>query len=244
MKILLIGCGNIGGALLQVCNENIVVVQPSLSKANDFKQYRFVDNINKVDFEPDVIFVAVKPQKINEIMPELLKFKNSIIVSFLAGTPISKYHEFKKVVRIMPNVAIKVGKSVNLAMSNDESLCEGIEKLLLSTGDIFWVKSEQELDYLMLISGCGPAYIYLLAELLVKESGKYLSENMAKNLVYKLFDGSIALMNDSKEYQQLKNSVVSKGGVTEAILNILQPELENTLKNAFKNGEKRTEELK
>ncbi|MDR2268228.1 MAG: NAD(P)-binding domain-containing protein, partial [Holosporaceae bacterium] len=77
MNILLIGCGNIGRALLDVWVVNgtanrIVVLQPSMSRAKDFASYEFVtfvDNAENIpkDFLPDIVVLVVKPQTIDSV---------------------------------------------------------------------------------------------------------------------------------------------------------------------------------
>lgn len=130
MNLLLVGCGNIGRALLHLWAplnnlfSRIVVVQPSMSCAHNFSNntsIEFISSINSLakDFSADLIVLAVKLQTISKVMPGLAqRAHNSIIVSMLAVTKLAQLSSSMpnncKVVRMMPNIAVKTGQSLNL----------------------------------------------------------------------------------------------------------------------------------
>jgi pyrroline-5-carboxylate reductase len=251
INILLVGCGNIGKSLLEVIDENnnIVVVQPSLSNINKFPKVTFIDNLSNVNnFNPDVVILTVKPQVIDEILPQLKKYKNSIIISMLAGVKIKKFNDFKKVIRIMPNIAIKIANSINLAIAGDGDVIkndiEMVENILKPSGTIVWLDKENDIDNLTSIYGSGPAYIFLLAELLMRETMKFgFDENLSRHLVEQLFIGSVGLIKKNNNFEELKKSVMSKGGCTESALKILTPALEKILSDSLKSSLDRIKEL-
>jgi pyrroline-5-carboxylate reductase len=250
INVLLLGCGNIGGSLLEVMSShnNIIVVQPSLSSANKFPKVTFINDIDNINnFSPNVIILAIKPQIINKVLPQLKKYNNSIIISMLAGVKIKKFNDFKKVVRIMPNIAIKVANSVNLAVANDninKNDIEIVENILKPSGIMVWLDKEDDIDNLTPIYGSGPAYIFLLAELLVKETIKFgFDENLSRSLVKQLFIGSIDLIENNSNFEELKKSVVSKGGCTESALKILAPAMEKVLSDSLKSALNKIKEL-
>ncbi len=262
MNLLLIGCGNIGSVLLKVwvakkLFKNIIVIQPSLSHANDFKEYssvQFVQHANYIpaNFKPTMVVFAIKPQMFHEVMPKVVDYiDKATIVSLMAGikveTIISYVNHNSKIVRIMPNVAIKTGKSVNLAFANDKVLehdLDYINKIFISSGKIFWLQQEKLIDTLSPISGSGPAYFFLLAETLVQASMRLdIDEEIARELVQQILLGSASLVSETRHFTNLINSVTSKGGITEAALKVMIPAFQSVMEEALKEALKRLEEL-
>lgn len=262
MNLMLIGCGNIGGALLNLWApldlfDRIIVVQPSLSASHRFSKntiIEFVDSIGSIpqDFSENLTILAIKPQNIDKIMPELTSRScDSIVVSLLAGITLSQLSSFMldkaKIVRIMPNVAIKTGRSVNLAFSTQNLRDDEIsstERVFRPSGSMIWVKKESYLDTLTPISGSGPAYFFLLAETLVEEAMKLgVEEKMARGLIQQVFIGSASLVADNKNFEALIQSVASKKGITEAALTVMTPNMKQTVQESLKVALLRLEEL-
>lgn len=262
MNLMLIGCGNIGKALLNLWGplnlfKRIMVIQPSMSAAHYFNKYPGIDFVDRIDaldqdFSPDLIVVAVKPNLIEEVMPVCRQYsQNAIIISLLAGVKLellaSFFQKSIKIVRIMPNVAIKTGKSVNLMCSTKNLESEDVYKIENTfgpTGSMVWIEEEHYLDTLTPISGSGPAYFFLLAETLIMETVKMgIDENMARELIREVFIGSASLAYDTKNFEALIHSVASKKGVTEAALKIMRPSLKQTIEESLKAAFLRLNEL-
>jgi pyrroline-5-carboxylate reductase len=261
MNILLIGCGNIGFILLDVWStanfyDEIYVIQPSMlhaAKFSKFNNIKFVPDLANVPsgFIADVTVFAFKPQQLPEILPKLQAIKRKLVISLLSAIPIQDIAiklSDTPIIRIMPNVAIKTGKSVNLAFSA-ASLAPAdkhqIEKIFENTGYLKWLDSETMLDKLTPITGCGPAYLFLLGQILSNETIKIgVAENIARNLVQETLLGAASLLENSDNYEELITSVASKKGVTEAALKILEPDLQQTMSEAIQAAQNRLQELK
>ena len=262
MNLMLIGCGNIGSALLNLWApfnlfNRIIVVQPSMSSAHRFRNkvaIEFVESMDAIDqnFSADLTVLAIKPQTINKVMTALAqRSHDSIIVSLLAGIKLSQLTAFmldnSRIARIMPNIAIKTGQSVNLAFSAQSLSVEDvnrIERVFKSSGSMIWVKKENDLDILTPISGSGPAYFFLLAETLVAEVMKLgIDENMARKLVQHVFLGSASLVAENKNFEALITSVASKKGVTEAALTVMEPNFKKIMQESLKAAQIRLKEL-
>jgi pyrroline-5-carboxylate reductase len=105
------------------------------------------------------------------------------------------------------------------------------------------MSQEDHLDVLTPISGCGPAYFFLLAEIMVEEAVKLgLDLKTAHAIVRGVFIGSASLV-DSADFAFLRESVSSKGGVTEAALTIMAPEMRNLLAKSLQAATTRLKEL-
>ncbi len=261
MKLLLIGCGNIGNTLLHVWAKSglftrIIVVQPSMGAATHhithkhIEFFRDISNIPK-NYDADLTVLAIKPQSAHSILPALNKNTHKLVVSLLAGVSIIKLTEYlaqaPKIIRMMPNIALKLGESTNLAHGKG-NLTVGdillIEKIFSQTGEITWLPSERQLDLLTPICGSGPAYFLLMAELLTAEAIKMgITPKIAHKIVHKTFVGSALLSGDQQNYEDLISSVTSKKGVTDAAMQVLRPKLTDALEHAIKAALTRLEEL-
>ncbi|GHU18953.1 pyrroline-5-carboxylate reductase [Alphaproteobacteria bacterium] len=302
---LLVGCGNIGGALLKLWASldifsEIIVVQPSLAFAEDFACYDSIEFVNDVknipsDFIPDVVVLAIKPQIADVVIPDLRPYiisiaeptisedflgqrdvgsncdkthvlqapttkipdrgrlcRDALVVSALAGTSLDKLalltSEDCRIVRIMPTIAIKTSQSVNLAFANENvsvADIETMEKIIGLSGEITWVREENHLDILTPISGSGPAYFFLLAEILVEETVKLgIDEDTARQIVQGTLVGSASLVSDNSDFAGLRKSVTSRKGVTEAALEIMSSGMRNVMEESLKAATQRLEELR
>ncbi|CAL7960771.1 Pyrroline-5-carboxylate reductase [Alphaproteobacteria bacterium] len=260
MRLLLIGCGNLGSALLKAWVDDkslhkIVVVEPSLSAKSMFTTVNFVSNVSSIshDFSPDIVVLAIKPQQIKTVLPEYTKYlKKAVLVSLAAGVQIENLNTYlaknARIIRIMPNIAIQIRKSVNLAYASLESSLEDrkqVEMIFDFTGKVIWLKKEELIDALTPISGSGPAYFILLAEILTKITMNLgLEEDFARELVQETFLGSALLTSNGAKFEQMISSISSKKGVTEAALNVIRPILPNLMDHAFAAALERLKELK
>lgn len=259
MKLLLIGCGNLGKILLKswfddkVAKE-IIVVQPSLTAQPLFQGVLFIKHAKEIpkEFMPDVVVLATKPKHIKEILSEYLSFRDgSLFISLAAGISIKHLQQIlgdtSKIIRIMPNTAIQVGESMNLAYSPkplSDVYKELVSVLFAKTGHIIWLEKEELVDILTPISGSGPAYFFLLAQKLVRAATRQgIDEEMASMIIRQTLLGSAFLAKENKDFHQLKTAVASKGGVTEAALTVMDKKLEDLVEKAIEVALKKVEEL-
>jgi len=248
MKLLLIGCGNLGRSLLQIFEKRkeeyeIVVVQPSLSARDLFPFAHFVDHVSRIPqgFNPEVAILAFKPQQMKDGLPRYASsLKSALVISFAAGMLVKTLDSYlgghPRLLRVMPNVALKIGKSVNLTygpknFSEADRLLA--EKVLNPTGALIWIEKEELIEALTPISACGPAYFFLLAEIMTQFTMELgLEEKLARSLVQETFLGSALLTVPTHDFKKMISSVASKGGVTEAALTVLQPKLSDLMRTA------------
>ena len=240
-KILLVGCGKMGSALLSgwlnqnIKGANISVIEPNKSNLGDFLKSG-VTLFNRLGdtssaFEPDFVIFAVKPQMMDEIIPDYKCFSGkSTFISIAAGKNINYFEKIlgkhNAIIRAMPNTPAAVRRGITVACGNNyvnhktRSICLN---LLEAVGEACWLDDENLIDIVTAISGSGPAYVFLLTETMIlagKEAG--LDYEMAKNLAIKTVAGSSELLlKSSEEISILRQNVTSPGGTTEAALSIL-----------------------
>ncbi|MEK7526542.1 MAG: pyrroline-5-carboxylate reductase [Patescibacteria group bacterium] len=241
-KIAIIGAGNMGNAFAEgiikygkAIAEKVIVANPNKSKLISLKDKLNIkittNNIAAVKYA-DWVILAVKPALVKTIIEEIKEYlEDKIIISSVAAVHISaieKYAKNKnvKVVRVMPNIPITVGKGVigfypkkNISTSNKKE----IVNLLKTLGNVIEVKHEKEIDLITLISGCGPALVTYFMEQMVILANLYgFSKKRSFDIVHQTFLGTnIYLTENTQNLQQVKDVVATKGGITEKILKSL-----------------------
>ena len=268
-KLLILGAGKMGGSLLKGLIDNteldfdIVVVEPHLNgdnfdliKKNKIKHYDSIQDIKDPDF--DLILFAVKPQVIEEVCNDVLENldqrKAFSIISILAGTKAKTFEghfENSQVIRSMPNLAASVGSGITALYANEstDKLLKTIAgKIFSGVGEIIWVDNEDIMDVITATSGSGPAYYFFLTECLsfvAQEMG--LNPIDADKLSRQVAIGSSDIMKASNDsLSNLREKVTSKGGTTEAALEVLMsPDKEffNIFRRAVNKAYKKSKEL-
>ena len=266
-KIILVGCGKMGQALLGgwldagVQTKSLLVVEPDPNLGS-----RIEKNLNVAcvtDFakipskvSPQVVLFAVKPQTIDGIITNYSKFKKSgtLFISIAAGKTI-KYFEKKlgtnvSVIRAMPNTPAAIKRGITVAFANKHvqaSQLKIADKLLLSTGQLEWIKREALIDSVTALSGGGPAYVFLLTECLCEAGIKMgLSKGLSMRLARATVSGAGELMHNSDlEPAMLRQNVTSPGGTTAEALKILmgQNGWQNIITRALKAAKKKSTQL-
>ena len=263
-NVLLFGYGKMGssiarGWMIKKLNFNVFIIekQPSLRKiANDdgFKVYENIECLKEIQNPKifDIIFLAVKPQQMQETIKSFSKFNlvQTVFVSIAAGLSFSwfrnKINKEVKIVRAMPNLPASIGygvtgycKSKNISKEEDKDVYE----LLFAFSKVIYLKNESLIDNITAISGSGPGYIFYLVETLSQIGVDYgLSLKDAKTLARETLIGSARLIEASNlDPKILKKNVTSPGGTTEAGLLVLEsainglyPLLKLTINNAIK----------
>ncbi|MEQ8406758.1 MAG: pyrroline-5-carboxylate reductase [Gammaproteobacteria bacterium] len=237
-RVLMAGCGNMGGALLsqwlQQPGFEFTVISPSNRRCPD--GVRVENDVSKLEGQQfDLIVVAVKPQLINDVIPAYtnLLAADGCFVSMAAGFSVSSLEKLiglkngpVPVIRIMPNMPVSIGKGVSALYANDkagQSHKDRVADLMQATGQLIWVADEDAIDRFTAIAGSGPGYAFEIARCWV-QAGQALgfSEQEAKEMVLQTLLGSaeMALASDSS-LADLRNGVTSKNGTTAAGLNAL-----------------------
>ena len=248
-RIKIIGCGKMASAILDawlkksMSPQDIYVDDPKPSEwLIEKKKYGL--NINtKADLSFDYCFIGVKPQSLDEIKLKLksLSKKNVTFVSMLAGIKINRLEDIigedESIVRIMPNLPAEILKGVTAVKENkrvEPKQSKNLALFLEAFGETVKFVEERKFDAVTAISGSGPAYIFLIAELMTEVGINLgLSYDEAFKLVKHTIDGAGSLMvNSSLKPQKLRENVTSPGGTTHEALAVMMNK-ENGLPNIF-----------
>lgn len=238
MKIGFIGGGNMGEAMLAAVLAKALAKPASISVSDVSssrldhlkKQYSVTVTPNNVEAVSgkDIVIMAVKPQNLPEVMKELkgkLQY-NQLVLSIIAGAKISTISEglgHNAVVRAMPNTPAQIGEGMSVWTATPEVTNEqkqSAKAVLGAMGRELYVEDEAYLDMATAISGSGPAYFFLMVEVLVEAAIEIgLPRDMAQELVVQTMLGSSKFIQSSGEAPSvLRQKVTSPGGTTAAAL--------------------------
>ena len=248
-KIKIIGCGKMASAILDawlrksVSPQNIYVDDPKPSEWLIEKEKYGLNVNNNEDISFDYCFIGVKPQSIDEIKLKLkrLSKKNVTFVSMLAGIKINRLESIigkdESIVRIMPNLPAEILKGVTAIKENEKvkpKQSKNLAILLRAFGETIKFSEEDKFDVITAISGSGPAYIFLIAELMTEVGVNLgLSYHEAFKLVKHTINGAGSLIvNSPLEPKKLRENVTSPGGTTHEALAVMM-NVENGLPKIF-----------
>lgn len=254
MNITIIGCGNMGSAIVRGLQKNtahsITISSRNASDLQEFQnaQTTIIDSNITAIKTADVVIIAVKPQVLDQLFSEIKGQlpENSLVISVAAGVTIQRFQEGLKhsaIVRTMPNTPANIGLGTSgwFAPTNISPLQkQQVTEILNSFGTSIEVASEELIDAVTAISGSGPAYFFYFLEHLIKGGVSCgLSKADAKKLALSTALGAVALAEQSADsLAELRQKVTSKGGTTEAALHemVVQnigPSIESAVQKAF-----------
>jgi len=259
MKYGFIGCGNMGGAIARALSKTTseIMVTDRSGKARALAQElgcEYTDPIT-IASSCERIFLAVKPQMMRQALSPLrqyLRESKPFLITMAAGLEIATIQELAgaelPVIRIMPNTPVLVGKGMTLYCSNDlvdEETLEDFLDDMAFTGHMDEI-AEHLIDSAGVVSGCGPAYMYMFAEALA-DGAVACGVPRAKALEYAaatLAGAGEILLQTGKHPGELKDAVCSPGGSTIAGLNVLEERaFRGAIIDCVKAAYKRNQEL-
>lgn len=178
-----------------------------------------------------VVVLAVKPQQMAGLLAEVADLASrKLFISIAAGIPTGRIERElggkPRVVRVMPNTPAQIGAGAlalcrgSYATERDLELAEGMMRALGATVRV----EEAAMDAVTALSGSGPAYVYLMAEAMIRAGVDVgLTEELSRKLALQTVLGAARLMASSVEDPaELRRRVTSPGGTTEAALKVLQ----------------------
>lgn len=216
----------------------------------------------------DIIFLAVKPQDVDALLIEIEPAINEgislddtskkLIISICAGVTTDRiksalikdsHSSHIEVIRTMPNTPALIGEGAVGIYGGSEVSLESkniAEELFSAVGLAVLVETEELLNAVTALSGSGPAYYFLIIELM-KDAGVKLGldEGIALELALQTAVGSSKLALESdKSLKELKEMVTSKKGTTYEALKVLEEgKFKDIIDKALKAASNRSEEL-
>jgi len=242
--MILVGCGNMGRAMLEgwvekkiLAAKSIYVVEPNSAlheKPHALGCPIVTDKAQlPASLMPDFILFAIKPQAFDEVVPTYAAYTaKSIFISVIAGIMLQKFEQAlgkqTALIRVMPNTPAAIGEGMLAFCDNgkvEKTAIDFVAQLLAVSGRVVEVKEEQ-MDAVTGLSGSGPAYVFYLIECLTQAGIEVgLKPEIALTLARQTVRGAgILATSVDTEPAILRQQVTSPNGTTAAGLHILMQE--------------------
>ncbi|MGB5246055.1 MAG: pyrroline-5-carboxylate reductase [Woeseia sp.] len=243
-KISFIGGGNmaraIAGGLLRggMHATDVMIAEPSPAQAERLRQEFYgvmvSDDNAQIAAHADIVLFAVKPQILKPVCQKLaatVQQNKPLIISIAAGP---RSHDIERwlggnldVVRVMPNQPALVDQGVSALFANDTTSKKQRKlagRILSAVGQTVWVDNEDLIDAVTAVSGTGPAYFYLLIDILIDSAIRFgIDASSARTLAVETARGAAALaLAEPESMKTLIDRVRSPGGTTTAAFERLE----------------------
>ncbi|WP_418282209.1 pyrroline-5-carboxylate reductase [Halorubrum sp. DTA98] len=219
-RVSVIGCGNMGGALVKGLGRTgrhhvtAIDLDPEALAALADDASETTDDVAAAKRD-DVVVLAVKPTVAEAVLSDLDLSSDQTLVTLAAGVPRSfaAARTDATVVRIMPNLAAETGDMA--AAATTEGLTDEVRDLLDDVGEFVEV-DEELMDVSTAVNGSGPAFAFYLIDAM-KEAGVEggLDPEQAETLAAQTFKGAAeTVLRDDRSVDELIDAVCSPNGTT------------------------------
>jgi len=237
-KVVFVGGGNMtralaGGMLAAGYEPGHILISEPLAAHRDNLALELPGAVVREDNEQvvgeaDCVLLAVKPQILSDVCKPLaatVQRTRPLIISIAAGVRSGDIDDWLggglSVVRVMPNQAALLRLGISGMYANERTTRQQLEvasSIIATTGPVIPVPTEDDIDTVTAVSGTGPAYFYLLVDMLVKVAEDMgLDHDSALALVLETARGAGEMAEQSGETMDtLIARVRSPGGTTAA----------------------------
>ena len=265
-KVGFIGGGNmaraIAGGLLRggMHATDIYIAEPLEAQRErlrkELKGVQVSEDNAMIAAECEVLLFAVKPQILKPVCTELASTAQAskpLIVSIAAGPKVDNIDDWLggglRVVRVMPNQPALIDQGVSALYANaraDDPSRRLAEAIMSAVGEVVWVSEEKDIDSVTALSGTGPAYVYLLVDVMIRAGIDYgLNAETARTLAVETARGASALAAaETESMAAMIDRVRSPGGTTQAAFEYLDSvDVRGIFSRAIEAARHRAEEL-
>jgi len=235
-RVLLIGCGNMGGAMLSrwldvgLPPETVTVVRPSGKPVAPGVAVH--SRLEEPVDSGTLVLLGCKPQQLPEVSADMagLMGEGVTLVSILAGVPVKQlsaaFPGAGAIVRCMPNLPVRIGKGVSILQADDgasEDVRATVSALCARLGLVEWLDDERLFDAATALAGCGPAFLYRFVEALaIAGADLGLDPITAQRMAIMTVEGAaLSVASGENAPGAMADAVASKGGMTREGLNVL-----------------------
>lgn len=232
MRIVVIGAGNMGGALVRGWCKAGWASSITITARSEETLQRYTaiypeltattDNLQAVA-SADIVILAVKPWLVDEVVAQIhpsLRSTNALLVSVAAGVRNARINVYA-----MPNIAAEYGVGMTFIEEPERPLdqMEMLKHLFSIVGEV-QVVPHKLMDAGMQISGCGIAYVMRYVRAMMQGGVELgLRPDDAREAVLQTMKGAVALLQESgKHPEQAIDAVTTPGGYTIRGLNAME----------------------
>lgn len=237
-KIGFIGGGNmaraIAGGLLRggMHATDVMIAEPLAAQCEKLRRELYgvmvTDDNQRVASAASILLFAVKPQILRTVCIELadvVQERKPLIMSIAAGPRIDDIAAWLggdlSVVRVMPNQPALIDQGVSALIANARTSAHEhdlAEKIMSAVGRSVWLQDENLIDAVTAVSGTGPAYFYLLIDIMIESAIRFgIDADTARVLAVETARGASSLaLAEQEPMKALIDRVRSPGGTTTA----------------------------
>jgi pyrroline-5-carboxylate reductase len=182
----------------------------------------------------DTLVLAVKPQDMKRALASLgAEVRSALVISVAAGITLETLSRWlgghRKIVRCMPNTPGLIGAGITGLYASrdvDEQERQKAETILRAVGEVVWLSEEKLIDPVTAVSASGPAYVFWFIEQLAAAAVKLgiPADDALKLAKHTVLGAAKLAMASADSPETLRKNVTSKGGTTEAALNVFEQE--------------------
>jgi pyrroline-5-carboxylate reductase len=243
MKIAFLGGGNmasalIGGLIAKGHEASRISVIEMSAAAREKLGARYPVRVTTAPDDAmkgaDTLVLAVKPQDMKRALASLgSEVRSALVISVAAGITLATLSRWlgghRRIVRCMPNTPGLIGAGITGLYASpdvDEQERKKAESILRAVGEVVWLSEERLIDPVTAVSASGPAYVFWFIEQLAASAVKLgIPRDDALKLAKQTVLGAAMLASSSEDSPEtLRRNVTSKGGTTEAALNVFEQE--------------------
>ena len=231
-KIGIIGCGNMGGAILYgalesgvLAKENVYVydINPAMMDKAKGWGVNLAEDDEDVCAKSDIILLAVKPQNAAEALAQCKKaLDGKAMMSIVAGVTVERLHNMidgiPRILRLLPNTPAMVFEGAFAICSDNDFTAEELEiaKAIYGAIGIIEMIPEHLIDAACALNGGGPAFVAMFIEAMADGGVKQgLPRSTAYRLAAQTCLGTAKMILEQGIHPgALKDMVTSPGGTT------------------------------
>lgn len=227
MDIGILGFGTLGRAIAEGLRERTAVERIAATSRSSRAQHRDVVAVasnRELAAISDVLIICVKPAQVEQVAREIAHDlrPGALVISVAAGVGTEKLRGWlgddAAVIRAMPNMPARIGLGMTAVAAGTGVTPEQLataRELFAALGRVCVVE-ERLMDAVTGISGCGPAYVYLIVEALAEAGVKLgLPRHIALELAAQTLHGASAMVLQGGAHPAaLKDEVTTPAGCT------------------------------
>lgn len=259
----IIGVGNMGESIIKallkkgVKKESIIFSEVKKERARAVKKNFGIKESGKLSglvSGADYIILAVKPQDSKTVLAEVAPFfdLNKIIITIMAGVTtsniLSAIGKPVKIVKVMPNICVKVGEGVigiahNKAVKKEE--LKKVKDLFEPLGKIVEI-GEELMDAMTALGASGPAFFLLFLEAMIDAGLKVgIPREKARVIAAQAVKGTLKMLEEEGMHPTvMRDMITSPGGTTISGIAVLEEKaFKGIVIEAIEKASKRAKEL-
>lgn len=234
MRLWLIGCGNMAGAMLRRWIDSGTIAAEDVDVVNrhdrDLPTGVRQARVLPAGPVPDAVILGVKPQQLNDVaaLYSAQIARAPLLVSMLAGVDpqaLARAFPGPEAIQTMPNLPVEIGRGVVAIHAPAASgvARAAVDRLMAPLGLVEWFDAPASFAAAGALSGTGPAFLFRFIDALAAAGeAQGLLPHTAASVALATVEGAAAMAAASERSPAaLADAVASPGGMTREGLNIL-----------------------